>query len=102
MLRETLNVLIIDEVKKFIDSLPEQERAKLAAAIASLINRNFETVHIKTLRNYLKELIIKKRRYIFCIENSTIYFLRAFTKKTAKTPPTEIKAATEIYKRLMK
>lgn len=97
-----LNFLSFDSVTEFIHSLPTDEQLKIGAAIDSMKERDFDSVYVKTLKGPIKELIVKSRRFIFCIENNTIYFLRAFTKKSAKTPKREIKMAERMYKLLLK
>jgi phage-related protein len=93
-----LNVDFFDNVKEFIDSLPEIDGKKIAASITAITEGNFESVFIKQLRGEIKELKVRKSRLIFFVIHNTVYFVRAFTKKTRKTPKNEIDLAEQIYK----
>lgn len=62
---------------------------------------DFTSVYIKTLQGPLRELIVMRYRLIFCIEGKVIYFLRAFMKKSAKTPKREIDSAQKMHKLLI-
>lgn len=97
-----LNFLSFDSVTKFIHSLSADEQLKIGAAIDAMKERNFDSVYVKTLKGPIRELIVKSRRFIFRIESNTIYFLRAFTKKSSKTLKREIKMAERIYKLLLR
>lgn len=91
-------VLFLQNVKDFIETLPSEDQGKINATITSIELGSFESIYIKTVRTPIKELIIKKYRIIFFIHHTTIYFIGAFVKKTAKTPSKEIKNAEKIYK----
>lgn len=95
------NFVIFKNVAGFIHSFPTDEQLKIGAAIDLMKEGDFGYVYVKTLKGPIKELIVKNRRFIFCIENNIIYFLRAFTKKSAKTPKKEIEMAERIYKLLL-
>jgi len=97
---DAYSICTFNSVTKFIHSLPDKERLKIAAAIRTLSRNNFISLHVKTLRGPMKELIVKKRRIIFFTKENTIYFIRAFTKRTAKTPKREIEYAEEIVKKI--
>ncbi len=62
---------------------------------------DWSSLYIKALKGPLRELIVKQYRIIFFINTNVLYFIRAFQKKTAKTPPHEIEQAEQIYKIFM-
>lgn len=88
-----LHTFSFDRVVMFINSLSETEQLKIGKAMEAIRIGEFESLHIKTLRGPIKELIVHKSRILFCVENSTVYYLNAFTKKSAKTPRKEKKIA---------
>jgi phage-related protein len=89
-------ITFFDEARSFIQSLPEIERAKVAAHIRKLAE-DFDSVETKILRDNIKELKVKKNRLLFFIYKNTIYFVSGFIKKTKKTPLKEIEKAEKIY-----
>ena len=90
--------LFLDDVKDFIKNLADADQGKINAIVRAMEMGDFKSVYIKTLKAPIKELIIKKYRFIFFINKNTIYFIRAFVKKTAKTPKNEIENAKKVYK----
>ncbi len=97
-----LELQVFDQVTQFLHSIPDGERFKIATELESIREGDFESAYIKTLRGPIKELIVRKRRIIFCIENNTLYVLRAFTKKSMKTPKKELDAGEHMYLLLLK
>ncbi|MEK7609951.1 MAG: type II toxin-antitoxin system RelE/ParE family toxin [Patescibacteria group bacterium] len=95
-----LNISWFERVTEFINSLPEAERLKIGKVVEAIQAGEFESLHIKTIKGPIKELIVHKTRILFCIEKSTLYYLNAFTKKSAKTPRSEIRFAEYIYRLL--
>lgn len=92
---------VLDSVNDFISELPRVERAKVFSDIETMRNGDWNSLYIKTLKGPLRELIVKQNRIIFFINENTLYFIRAFQKKTAKTPPHEIEQAERVYKLFM-
>jgi len=97
-----LGLQIFDRVTEFIGSLSKQERLKTASRIDSIREGDFESVYVKMIRGPIKELIVKDSRFIFCIENNTMFVFHAFTKKTAKTPQKEIMRSEALYSLLIR
>ncbi len=62
---------------------------------------DFTSVHIKSLKGEIKELIIKRYRIIFFIDKNIVYCIAAFVKKSAKTPKRELENAERIYKKII-
>lgn len=89
---------ITDEVQEFITGLPEEIRAKLKAQVNLMELNEFDGLHVKTLRKQIKELIIKKYRFIYFVAGKCIYFIDGFVKKTQKTPKRVIDRAEKAYK----
>jgi len=94
-------ILFISEVKDFINRLPDEDRGKINCITDAMMLGNFNSLYTKTLRSPVKELIIKKYRLIFFINKNEIWFIRAFIKKTAKTPKNEIENAKKLYREII-
>lgn len=94
----TYFALFLDEVKEFIEKLGYSDQGKINGIIAAMEAGNFESIYIKTIKTPIRELIVKKYRFIFFIHKNTIYFIGVFVKKTAKTPKFEIDNAQKIYR----
>lgn len=94
--------LFLDNVRNFIDTLPDDDQGKINATVIAMESGDFESIYIKTLKTPIKELIIKKYRLVFFIHQNTIYFIGVFIKKSTKTPKKEIENAKKIYKMMMK
>ena len=90
------------EAKDFIEGLSLRDTAKVKANITMMQMGHFSSVHIKLLRNVIKELIVKNYRFIFFVNKNSIYFVGAFTKKTQRTPRQEIDNAERLYKKFTK
>ena len=78
--------------------LPKVERAKILSDIETMKKGDWSSLYVKTLKGPLRELIVKRYRIVFFINENVLYFVRAFQKKTAKTPREEIEQAEQIYK----
>lgn len=94
------NVIFLDAVSGFIQSLPSADQAKIAANTVMLRSGNFASVRIKQLDGPIYELIVKQYRLIFFRKKMTIYIVGAFVKKSTKTPLREIRHAQDIFKNL--
>ena len=98
-----LKVIILEKVETFIvKKLSTLDEAKLDASITAIRYGNYESVVVKPIKGDIRELIIKKFRFLFFIEKDTIYFIGSFPKKTNKTPKLEIENALKIYKIITK
>jgi len=93
--------LFFDSVKKMLASMPETDRAKVAVAMSAMKEGNFQVVETKLLRTPIRELKVKKYRFVFFIRGQLIYFLHAFIKQSSKTPKREIDYAEILYKRVV-
>src|SRR3989338_4658598 len=93
--------LFLDDVKKMLNSMPEADRAKATAAITAMKEGHFELVETKILRTPIRELKIKKYRFVFFIQQEFLYFIHTFIKQSARTPKKEIEYAEKIYKRII-
>ena len=94
-------VLFFDDVKDFVEALSNENQGKIKGAVTAIESGDFKSLYIKTLKTPIKELIIKKYRFIFFIYKSTFYFIGAFVKKTKKTPKAEIENAERIFKKFI-
>ncbi len=93
---------VLDSVNDFLNKLPRVERAKIFSDIDKMRSGDWSSLYIKTLKGPIRELIVKQNRIIFFINENVLYFIRAFRKKTAKTPPHEIEQAERIYNLIMR
>lgn len=94
-------VLFFDNVKNFVEGLPNEDQGKINGAVTAMESGDLKSLYIKTLRTPIKELIIKKYRFVFFVYKNVFYFVGAFVKKTAKTPKTEIENAERIFKSMI-
>jgi phage-related protein len=97
-----LKVIVLDEVEIFRKCLSEKDRSKINASILAIRFGEYESIYVKPLKGVLRELIIKRFRFLFFINKDTVYFVNAFIKKTNKTPKIEIENAEKIYKIIIK
>ena len=95
-------VIILDKVISFIDMLEKEDEVKFSASVTSIRYSDYKNITVKPLKNDIKELIIKKFRFIFFINKETLYFIGSFIKKTKKTPKIEIENALKFYKLITK
>lgn len=93
--------LVLENVKRFMERLPVEDQGKISGAITVMAEGVFEPLYIKTLKSPLKELLVKNYRVVFFIHQNTIYYIKIFIKKTAKTPKNEIENAWKIYKMII-
>ncbi|HEY4493720.1 MAG TPA: type II toxin-antitoxin system RelE/ParE family toxin [Candidatus Paceibacterota bacterium] len=91
----------LQPAKEFIDTLPIDQRAKLAASISVMVEGHLELARTKSLRGKIRELIVKNSRFTFFVIDETIYFVNGFIKKSNKTPKSEIDYAEKVYKLMM-
>jgi len=97
-----LKVIVLNEVEIFRKSLSEKDKSKINASIIAMRFGQHESIYTKPLKGTLRELIIKRFRFIFFKDKDIIYFIGAFIKKTNKTPRKEIENAEKIYKIITK
>ena len=94
--------IFLDEVSNFIDALGDQDKAKILASVKVMMEGDFQSIIVKSLKSPIRELAVKKYRILFFIDRNVIYLIGAFIKKTAKTPKKEIENAEKIHKIIMK
>ena len=87
-------------VKDFVERLPFKDSAKIWGTAETMETGDLHSPKIKTLRGPIKELIVRDFRIVFFIHEHIIHFVRAFRKKSAKTPRKEIEYAEQVYKML--
>lgn len=91
-----LQVRVIPAAREYIFSISEKDHGKITSAIQALKEGRFEEVYTKQLKGDVRELIVGKHRISYFKLNSTLYFVRGFAKKTAKTPKKEIEYAEQV------
>lgn len=93
-----MDIILLDSIEKFFESLDAMEIAKTIRTIELLqeFGNNLGMPHSKYLHNGLLELRIRGKREIrllYCFHNGTAILLHAFIKKTQKTPEKELAVA---------
>ena len=101
MFANKLQAIPLGTADELYEALPDDEVIDISGAIEFLKAGEFASIETKTLTGPINELKVRQYRFLFCIENSTIYFLRGFIKKTMKTPRNEIKVAEKIHTMIM-
>jgi phage-related protein len=94
-------LLVFQQPEELIELTPEPTKSKIESAFMTLRHNRFNDVRVKTLRGKIKEIIIKRFRFIFFIEFGNIYVVRGFTKKSNKTPIQEIEYAEKKHRELL-
>ena len=87
------SMMILDEVNKFLESIPESNRFIIYAHLKALQIGSFEKILIKTLRSPLRELKVGRYRILFFSRGNSLFVISAFVKKSQKTPLREINRA---------
>ncbi len=95
-----MDVRILEDVRKFLDRLKDDDSAKILAHLKSLEESHTEGLLIKTLKDKIKEIVVRQYRIIFFNIGGTIYIVDAFKKQSQKTPKRIIEKAEKIYKGL--
>lgn len=92
-------------IQEFLDGLPDKELAKVIREIEllELYGTDLQGPHTKHIDGPIWELRIKfssniHRIFYFVWNESMIVLLHAFTKKTQRTPASEMKAAKRNWK----
>lgn len=96
MYANKLPAVFLGSAEELFDALPDNEVVDITGAVEFLKVGDFESIETKTLKGPINELKVRQYRFLFCIENSVIYFLRGFMKKSRKTPRNEIKMAEKV------
>lgn len=92
-----LRIRFLKPAERYLKSLLNTERAMIDADTDAMANRE-GSVRTKQLRGPVRELIAGNHRLTYFVLDETIYFVRGFRKKTAKTPTQEIRYAEQVYK----
>lgn len=85
-------------VTDFLRELSSKDRSNIEGDVDVMISGDLRSPRIKNLRGPIRELIVKEYRILFFIHEHIIYFVRAFRKKSKKTPRKEIEYAERVYK----
>lgn len=102
MMHDRLRSRLLPQAKAYVESLSQKDKSKVLAGIAALEVGNFALIRTKQLQGQVRELIVQKHRITYFTIDSILYLVRAFTKKTKKTPRVEIEYAAKMYVLLTK
>ena len=102
-----MQIILLDSVETFLESLNEKEIAKTIRTIELLeeFENNLGMPHSKHLTDGLLELRIRGKREIrilYCFNKNKALLLHAFIKKTQKTPEKELNIAKTTKENLSK
>src|SRR3989344_3847682 len=93
-----LNSHILAPASNYINGLALADNAAVLSDIEAMKSGDFDSVHTKQLKGEVRELIVGRHRISYCNVGSTLYFIRGFYRKSAKTPKYEIEYATQVLK----
>lgn len=96
-MHKKFKALILEEARTYISNLNDAEQGVAKADIESMEAGDFESVKTKQLKGKVRELIFGAHRITYFQLRSSLYFIRGFPKKSAKTPKREIEYAEKIY-----
>ena len=93
-----MQIILLDEVEKFLESLNPKELAKAIRTIELLeeFGNDLSMPHSRHLTDGLLELRIRgtrELRIFYCFHRNKVFLLHAFIKKQQKTPDKEIARA---------
>jgi phage-related protein len=89
---------ILDAVRKFFESISDEDSAKIAAHLKLLQDDHTEGLTIKLLKGKIKEIVVRQYRVIFFVIGGAGYAVAAFRKQGRKTPKRIIEQAERIFK----
>ncbi|MDO8552369.1 MAG: hypothetical protein Q7S01_02430 [bacterium] len=78
---------VLPFAEKYFDDLSLEEQSIVMSDIEDMCIGEIGAVHTKQLRGPIRELIAGHHRFTYFLLSRTLYFVRGFRKKSAKTPP---------------
>ena len=100
MEHKRFRIRFLEPAEKYLKSLSNAEQARVDADTNAMRNGDDSLVNTKRLKGPIHELIVGNHRITYFTLDTTIYFVRSFRKKSAKTPRNEIEYAEQVYKTL--
>jgi phage-related protein len=97
-----VNLVILDDVRVFINKLSPLDSAKILAELKFLEMNRTEVLIIKPLKGKIMELSVRQYRIIFCKTGSMIYVINGFKKQSKKTPLRVIEQAEKVYREIIR
>jgi|SRR3989344_1885961 len=92
-----LHLRFLKQAEQYLKSLAIPEQA-MVDADTDAMSRRERSMKTKQLRGHVRELIVGNHRFTYFTLETTIFFVRGFRKKSAKTPMQEIEYAEQVYK----
>lgn len=89
---------LLASAEKYLRNISESERARIDADMYAMSLGDESQVKTKQLRGAIRELIAGSHRLTYFALDGTLYFVRGFRKKSAKTPRQEIEYAEQVHK----
>ena len=93
-------VKIFEPAREYIESLKVAEQGTIKDDMEAMRSGDLQSVRTKNLRGKIYELIVGNHRITYFLIGNSLYFIRGFRKKSAKTPRKEIEYAEKIYREL--
>jgi len=93
-------VKILEPVREYMESLKVAEQGIIRADMEAMQSGDLQSVRTKHLRGKIYELIVGNHRVTYFLADNSLYFIRGFRKKSAKTPKKEIEYAEKIYREI--
>lgn len=91
-----LRALYLAPAKKYIEGVPDADKGAIERDVEQ-VTKNGTGIHTKQLKGPIRELIVGHHRVTYFKLGDTLYFIRGFRKKSAKTPKREIDYAHKIF-----
>jgi phage-related protein len=89
---------ILTGTNEYLDSVPEEQSAKILADLEFLRMNQTEGLTIKPLDGKIRELVVKQHRIVFFEYKGVVYVVDAFKKQSKKTPKRVIERAKGIHR----
>lgn len=93
-----MQTYVFSDVLEYLHTLTIAEQSIANRLIDALRANESAGVRTKQLKGPVRELIVGNHRITYFVIEDRMCFVRAFRKKTKKTPPAEIKYAEKAYK----
>ncbi len=95
-----MRLRFLASAQDYLKYLSKAEQAQVDADTEAMLRGEESRVKTKQLRGPIRELIVGNHRITYFALEGSLYFVKGFRKKSAKTPKSEIEYAEKIYSML--
>jgi len=88
--------------REYINSISGVDAGAVKRDVEAILANDLKVISTKQLRGRIRELIVGHHRFTYFKIETTVFFVRGFRKKSAKTPRNEIDYAEKMYRLLKK